>query len=125
MLLCACSAAGAPRGMVGGDLTELPQPLSEAGLVSPPPRSHRGTGVAWHSPKGWVGGQSRAGLWGSWPWCPCPQQERSLSSALPRWAQLLPPQASLAPGGGGRAARGGRLCPALPAPSPFPAKCFI
>ena len=52
----------------------------------PPPQSHGGTGVAWHSLKGGVGGQSRAGLSGSRPWYLCLQQE---CSALPWWAQPL------------------------------------
>ena len=32
-------------------------------------------GAAWHSQKGWVLGQSQAGLWGGWPRCPCLRQE--------------------------------------------------
>lgn len=62
MLLYACSVAGAPCGMVEGVSQGSCSPFNWAGLMYPLP----GLMGAWHSLKGWVGGQSHAGLQGSW-----------------------------------------------------------
>lgn len=88
----------------------------------PPPRSHGGTGVAWHSLRGWVGGQSHAGLRGSWPWCPCLRQEHFPSTPLPPWAQPLPPRSRPGTRGWWQSGVGWQ---ALPSPASSPLRALF
>lgn len=101
MLLLACSAAGAPRGMAGGGLTGLLQLLSEAELVSPLPCA------AGH----WGDLAQPEGLGGRAELCRAAGQLALVS--LPVAGALPPP--CWAPRGVGRAVQGDRCCPALPA----------
>lgn len=103
------------RGMARGGLQGSCSPFRKQGSCPPSP-----------VPRGYQGGLAQPeGLGGRAEPCRAAGQLALVSvpvagvlpqlSPPPRWAQPLPPQAGLAPRGGGRVARGGRLCPAMPA----------